>query len=87
MTSFFTIMFGEGAIWAYLIIGLVLYVLITAGELDKDLLDSDRWKRIYRILFRLSIVLFWMVYIIAIAIAVAVAIIVWIVKQFLKFFD
>lgn len=54
-----------GLIFVYLIVGLIFYFAFHSCEKDGfTTIDINKWKRSHRILFRLSIIFLWIIYII-----------------------
>lgn len=71
-------------IFVYLGMGFMLYVCF--NNMAEDLININKWKRSYRILFRISLLLLWPAYICLVGIFIILGICYWLFKEIMEMF-
>ena len=70
----------------YFVIGLIFCVLVIKTEFCEDFLNTDNWKRIYRVLFKLSFIVLWPMYMSIMVIGFLFGICWWLIKSIIEIF-
>ena len=70
----------------YFVIGLIFCVLIIKTEFCEDFLNTDNLKRIYRVLFKLSFIVLWPMYMSIMVIGFLFGICWWLIKSIIEIF-